>query len=109
MTRRSFKDEEYLTTKELAAIAVQGATATAEQTALIDSEAAITGETTAELTAKLLAKAALYRQVVAKIVGFTKTDRANPMGSAETVFYAFEASIAFEEFAGLEIDCLVPA
>ena len=62
--------------KEPAAIAILASTATVQQTELIADEAAITGETNAELAAAIIAKATVYRRVVSRMAGLRRGTQA---------------------------------
>lgn len=64
------------TEKETAARAIVASTADQRQTDLIGAEAAITGETVSDLAAKIIAKADVYRAVVARIAGLRRATAA---------------------------------
>lgn len=58
--------------KEAAAKAVIAGNATLEQQSLLDDEAALTSETTADLANVIVTKATLYRQVVSRVAGLRR-------------------------------------
>lgn len=58
--------------KEAAAKAIIAGNATAEQQQLLDDEAALTSEATADLANIIVAKAAFYRQVVSRVAGLRR-------------------------------------
>lgn len=75
--------------KEAAAKAIIAGTATAEQQSLLDDEAALTSEVTADLASIVVAKAAVYRQVVSRVAGLRRALTAQI--EAETDPYKYEA------------------
>jgi len=59
-------------TKETAARAIIAGTATTDQTAMIGAEAVFAGETVADLCGKIIARADLFRSVVAAVSGIRR-------------------------------------
>lgn len=75
--------------KEAAAKAVIAGNATDEQQSLLDDEAALTSETAANLANIIVARAAVYRQVVSRVAGLRRVLTAQI--EAETDPYEYEA------------------
>lgn len=75
--------------KEAAAKAVIAGTATSEQQALLDDEAALTSETTTYLANIVVAKAAVYSQVVSRVAGLRRALTAQIEAEADP--YSYEA------------------
>lgn len=73
--------------KEAAAKAVIAGNATAEQQSLLDDEAALTSETTANLANVIVTKAALYRQVVSRVAGLRRVLTAQIEAEADPYNY----------------------
>lgn len=78
--------------KDAAARAIDAGTADAAQLALIDAEAAITGETREDLAAKIIVKSNLYRQVVAAVSGLRRKTGAAIDAASDP--YQYEAILA---------------
>lgn len=78
--------------KDAAARAIDAGTADAGQLALIDAEAAITGETREALAATIIAKSDLYRQVVAAVSGLRRKTGAAIDAASDP--YQYEAILA---------------
>jgi len=78
--------------KEVAAAALLDGTADAAQTALIEGEAAVTGEAPADLAGLILQRAAVYRPAVAAIAGLRRDIAAKLR--AEPDPYKFDAILA---------------
>lgn len=87
--------------KDAAARAIDAGTADAAQLALIDDEAAITGETREELAAKIIVKSNLYRQVVAAVSGLRRKSGAAIDAASDPYQYEVILAAAQAEAAAL--------
>lgn len=75
--------------KEAAAKAFIAGTATAEQQSLLDDEAALMSEETADLANVIVSKAAIYRKVVSRVAGLRRALTAQIEAEADP--YKYEA------------------
>jgi|GEM_PF-3223002 len=94
--------------KEVAAIAFQDGTATAEQLEVLQDEADETGETLAELAALIVAKGKRYRKLVRKIAGLRRATymaleaEEDPMKYKDILNTALARAVALADALGVE-------